>query len=54
MPVVVPDGHEEQWTEQVKDADELKGLVPIMNGWSSIGWITEEVNKQHPDQMNLF
>ena len=34
MPVVVPKGYEEQWTEQVKDADELRGLIPIMMGWS--------------------
>ena len=37
MPVVVPNGYEEQWTKQVKDADELKGLLPIMLGWSSNG-----------------
>ena len=24
MPVIVPNGYEEQWTEQIKDADELK------------------------------
>ena len=45
MPVIVPNGYEEQWTEQVKDAHELKGLIPIMLGWSSSGWITEEINK---------
>ena len=54
MPVVVPDGYEEQWTEHVKDADELKGLLPIMMGWSSSGWIIEEVNKKDTNQMNLF
>ena len=27
MPVIVPNGYEEQWTEQAKDADELKELV---------------------------
>ena len=30
MPVVIPEGIEEQWTENVKDNDELKGLLPIM------------------------
>ena len=54
MPVIVPAGYEEQWTEQVKDAHELKGLIPIMLGWSSSGWITEEINKKPTDQMNLF
>ena len=54
MPVIVPDGFEEQWTEQVKDADELKGLLPIMMGWSPHGWVAEEVNKKATYQMSLF
>ena len=54
MPVIVPDGFEEQWTEQVKDSSELKGLIPIMMGWPSSGWILEEINKKPTKQMNLF
>ena len=54
MPVVVPEGYEEQWTEQVKDTDELKGLIPIMRGWSSNGWVVEDLRKQETDQMSLF
>ena len=54
MPVVVPMGYEEQWTEQVKDSDELKGLLPLMMGWSPDGWVLEEVNKKQSIQMNLF
>ena len=54
MPVVVPDGYEEQWTEQVKDEDELKGLLPIRIGWPPDGWVVEEVNKKSSDQMSLF
>ena len=54
MPVVVPDGYEEQWTEQVKDADELKGLLPIMMGWSPDGWVIEEINRKPINQMSLF
>ena len=54
MPVIIPDGFEEQWTEQVKDSSELKGLIPIMMGWSSSGWILEEINKKPTNQMNLF
>ena len=54
MPVIVPDGYEEQWTEQVKDADELKGLLPIMMGWSPDGWVAEEAIKKPADQMSLF
>ena len=33
MPVVVPNEIEEQWTEQVKDTNEFKGLMPIMTGY---------------------
>ena len=54
MPVVVPDGYEEQWTEQVKEAYELKGLLPIMLGWSPKGWVVEEVNSINNNQMSLF
>ena len=54
MPVVVPNGFEEKWTEQVKDFDELKELLPIMMSWSPDGWILEEVNKAEVNQMSLF
>ena len=54
MPVIVPDGYEEQWTEQVKDADELKGLLPIMMSWPPDGWVVEEINRKPIDQMSLF
>ena len=54
MPVVVPNGYEEQWTERVKDSNELKGLVPIMKGWSPEGWVSELINEKQTDQMSLF
>ncbi len=54
MPIIVPNGYEEKWTEQVKDPDQLEGLLPIMMGWSSTGWIKEEVNKKNIAQINLF
>ena len=54
MPVIVPNGYEEQWTKQVKDINELKGLLTLMKGWSASGWIKEEVNKKNEEQMNLF
>ena len=54
MPVIVPDGYEEHWTELVKDTDELKGLLPIMIGWPPDGWVVEELNKKPYDQISLF
>ncbi len=54
MPVVVPNGYEEQWTEQVKDEDDLKGLLPLMRGWSTDGWVVENINTKETNQMSLF
>ncbi len=54
MPVVVPNGYEKCWTEYVKDFAELKGLLPIMMGWSSDEWLVEELNKKQINQMSLF
>ena len=54
MPVIVPNGYEEQWTEQTKDADELKGLFESMMSWSPNGWLIEDVKKKRTDQMSLF
>ena len=54
MPVIVPNGYEEQWTEQAKDADELRGLFAIMMSWSPDGWLVEDVKKKETDQMSLF
>ena len=54
MPVVIPDGIEAQWTENIKDVDELKGLIPIMMGWSPEDWLVEELNDSLTSQINLF
>ena len=54
MPVIVPNGYEDQWTEQVKDADELKGLYHLMGGWSPDGWVVENINPKETCQMSLF
>ena len=54
MPVVVPEGYEEQWTEQVKDTNELKDLLPMMMGWSPQGWLVEDFKKKETVQISLF
>jgi len=54
MPVVIPEGIEEPWTENVKDNYELEGLLPIMMGWSPEDWLIEELNKSQTNQMSLF
>ena len=54
MPVVIPEGIEEHWTENLKDNDQLKGLLPIMMGWSPEDWLIEELNKSSTSQLSLF
>ena len=54
MPVIVPNGFEEMWTEQVKNADEIKSLFPITTVWSPDGWLVEDLNKKETYQMSLF
>ena len=54
MPVIVPNGYEKKWTEQVKDKEDLKSLLPLMMDWSANGWVLENINKIQTDQMSLF
>ena len=54
MPVVIPDGIEEHWTEHNKDSDELKGLIPLLIGWPTKDWLVEEINDSPIRQMSLF
>ena len=54
MPIIVPDGYEEQWTGQVEDAYELKGLLLIVMSWSPDGWLVEDLKKKEADQISLF
>jgi putative SOS response-associated peptidase YedK len=54
MPVIVPKGYEEEWTEPVKNNDELKGLLLMIKGWSSDGWLVEDIKKKETDQKSLF
>ena len=54
MPVVVPNGYEEEWTEQLKETDKLKDLSSIFLGWSHEGWICEKANDKPADQLTLF
>ena len=54
MPVIIPSGYEEQWTEQVKEADELESLFSIMMSWPPDGWLIEDVKGNATDQMSLF
>ena len=54
MPVIVPNGLEEEWIASVKDAAELKALEPMLEGWNPVEWKTEPINKPPTAQMSLF
>jgi len=54
MPVIVPNGYEEQWTKQVKDSHELKLLIPIMMSYPFDGWLVEAIKNKKTNQMSLF
>ena len=54
MPVIVPNGIEKKWTENIKNKDELKGLIPIMMGWSPRDWLIEELKNPRIKQLSFF
>ena len=54
MPVIVPNGLEEEWIASVKDAAELKALEPMLEGWNPVEWKVELINKPPTAQMSLF
>ena len=54
MPCVIPNGVEEQWTENFKNADELNQLLLMIKGWSPEDWLVEKSNNSSTIQMSLF
>jgi len=46
MPVVVPNGLEKQWTEQVKDTAALNDLLQTIISWLPDGWLVENLDKK--------
>ena len=54
MPCVIPNGFEEQWTENFKNVDELNGLISIIKEWSLKDWLVEKSDNSSIRQMSLF
>ena len=54
MPVIIPNGVEEDWLTSVKDGSELRALEPLLKGWSPDDWVAEPINKSLTSQMSLF
>ena len=54
MPVIIPNGLEEDWIEPIKNINQLKALEPITHGWSPDEWIAEKTSKSSTDQIIMF
>lgn len=47
MPVIIPNGLEEEWIAAVKDGPELRALEPMLCGWSPDEWKAEPSQTIH-------
>ena len=54
MPVIIPNGIEEEWISSVKSANELKSLKPLMNKWNPKDWKAETEDKPRTSQLSLL
>ena len=54
MPVVIPNGLEEEWISSVKNAQDLKALKPLMTKWDPEEWTAEPINKPNADQLSFL
>ena len=54
MPVIIPNGLEEEWIDPIKNRAELIALEPILHGWNPDEWKTELINKPSTSQLNLI
>ena len=44
MPVIIPEGFEEDWIMSVKDGPQLKELESMLSGWEPDEWLVEPMN----------
>ncbi len=54
MPVIIPNGLEEDWIAPVKNLPELKALEPMLSGWSDDNWMADSIVKPLVSQIKLF
>jgi len=54
MPVIIPNGLEEEWISSVKNAQDLKALIPLMTKWDPEEWKAEPINKPNADQLSFL
>jgi len=55
MPVIIPNGLEDEWIAPVKDLAELRAFAPMLVGWISDEWVTELLHSSATyQQIDLF
>ena len=54
MPVIIPNGLEEEWISPVKNAEDLKALKPLMNKWDPEEWTADPINKPNAKQLSFL
>ena len=54
MPVIIPNGLEEEWTSSVKNTNELKALKPLMNQWNDEEWKAETIKRPVTSQLSFL
>ncbi len=54
MPVIIPNGLEEDWIAPQKDEFQLRELQVMLSGWSPDEWIAEPIGQTFFSQMTLF
>ena len=54
MPVIIPNGLEEEWIESVKSVSELKALKPLMDKWNPEKWTSEPIKMPEATQLSIF
>ena len=54
MPIIIPNGLEEEWISAVKNDHDLKALKSLMIKWDPEEWTAEPTNKSNADQLCLL
>ena len=54
MPVIIPNGLEEEWITSIKSTNEINSLKSLMNKWDPEEWEAEAMNLKKISQLSLF
>ena len=54
MPVIIPNGLEEEWISSVKSSKELEALKPLMKKWDQEEWQAKPLNQKGYNQLSIL